>query len=464
MQDAYDLLGKILAVFKLPLTWWTVTLFIILYFLRDRLTRGINSLLDWLGRNVATRIGSRRFEPKYKSLIRANHLHLKIVGIRTEEEHRPKIADAYVPLTLLQQGDTIDHAISVDQMLRVQSYNLILGDPGAGKSTILDYTIVQVTEPASKQKARARATLTPVGIAKRKSRTPCPIYVPLRRCSMEHRTLLEDILDETTEILPLPIRQAMPKKFIEHCLKKGNALLLLDGLDEVMHEKAYDAAIRKINEFTQLYPDVNVVVTCRKAGWRGGLNPDFSIYSLLSLDAQQLHNFVHKWYPSVLLYVAHGTATSQQEILRRAEREANNLLTLLRIRERLQELASNPLILSLICLVHKQRKDLPRGRTALYQDCLDILLELWDREDKDYDQTYPTTDQKKHLLRCVAYRMHSNGMREVDRRTLGNWVVEFLPGIQDNITPTETVRQIEVRSGIMAERAINLLTFSHLTF
>jgi len=225
MQDAYDLLAKILAIFQIPLTWWTITLFILLYFLRARLAKIINDLLDLIGQKVATRFSSRRFEPRYKALIRENHLHLKIVGIRTEEERRPTITDAYVPLMLLQKDDTIDHALSVDQMLRSHQYNLLLGNPGSGKSTILDYLIVQNTEPPTAQKRLAWGFLVP-GLTKRKISTPCPIYIPLRRCRLENRTLLLDILDERTEILPLPIREAMPKKFIEYCLERGNAFLI----------------------------------------------------------------------------------------------------------------------------------------------------------------------------------------------------------------------------------------------
>src|SRR5215469_2189658 len=127
MKDAYDLLGEIFSLFKLPLTWWTVTLFIVLFFTRDRLAKAINLFLDFLGRNVATGVGSRRYLPRYKELVREGHLHLKIVGLRTEEERRPKITDAYVPISLLLQGDSIDHALSVNRVIRDHRYTLILG-------------------------------------------------------------------------------------------------------------------------------------------------------------------------------------------------------------------------------------------------------------------------------------------------------------------------------------------------
>ena len=138
-------------------------------------------------------------------------------------------------------------------------------------------------------------------------------------------------------------------------------------------------------------------------------------------------------------------------------------LDLLRVKDGLREVASNPLILSLICLVHWQRRDLPRGRTALYGECLQILLDLWDRIDKDLNQAFPTFDQKRRLLRRIAHRMHTRGMREIDRPQLAQWVLEFLPDTQTLDGALQLVKQIEIRSGVLSERAIDQLASSHLT-
>ena len=462
MKDLYDFFLKFLAFLNIPVTAWTFALFIILFFLRQRIVKALNNLLDLIGRTFANEASCRRFEPTYKALIRPAHLYLKIVGIRTEEERRPSIVNAYVPLKLLPKGESIEYALSVDQIVQDHSYHLILGDPGAGKSTILNYLTTSYTEaPRRGKKGRKLLHALPY---QSKTSPLCPIYVPLRRCRTKNKTLLADISDEDTEILPEPIRQKMPKRFIEYCIKHGRALMLLDGLDEVADEYAYRDVVQKVNEFIQLYPKNKVVVTCRKAGWRGDLSPDFQIHSVLSLDTQQQHQFVHKWYAAILQYTSLDVTTEKHDLQRRSEREANHLLTLLQTKERLRELASNPLILSLICLVHKQRKDLPRGRAALYRDCLDILLELWDRIDKDeFDQQYPGIEQKKRMLRHIAYRMHTNGLREIDRKTLEAWALEFLPHLKETMTAADIVHQIEVRSGVMAERSIDKLAFSHQT-
>jgi len=457
MKDLFDLFVEILS--KLNLVWaggWIVALFSIGYIFRKPVARSWGKFLNWIATSFENELGYRRFEPEYRKYIREYHLHLKIVGLRTEEERRPKIKDAYVPIGLVPRGGNLGQTVSVEQITHNNAYNLILGDPGAGKSTILDYLTVEFTKP----QVRVKSART----SRRTIDSPCPIYIPLRRCQQKNETFLDDVLDPTTEILPTIVRKKMSKNFILRCLNRGHAILLLDGLDEVANQEAYNSIIEKVNDFIQLYPKNKIIITCRKAGWRGGLHPAFQVFSALPLDSQQQYEFVHKWYAAILQYTAHGTPTTEDNLRKRAEREANQLLTLLRTKERLRELASNPLMLSLICLVHKQRKDLPRGRAALYENCLDILLGLWDIIDKELEQEFPTTEQKKLLLRRIAYRMQISDAREINRHDLEDYVLEFLPAIDSRKAAADIVRQIEVRSGLMVERSIDKLTFSHLTF
>lgn len=45
----------------------------------------------------------------------------------------------------------------------------------------------------------------------------------------------------------------------------------------------------------------------------------------------------------------------------------------------LRQLARNPLMLQILCLVHRDRKRLPERRVELYRECVMVLLELWRR-------------------------------------------------------------------------------------
>ena len=95
---------------------------------------------------------------------------------------------------------------------------------------------------------------------------------------------------------------------------------------------------------------------------------------------------------------------------------------------------------------------------------MEILLELWDRIDKDLDQQFPTTEEKWKFLRAVALHMQLSGAREIDRSELEEIVVANVPSAKTEEEAREVVRQLEVRSGVMVERSIDKLAFSHLTF
>jgi hypothetical protein len=453
---------QILTIFSLPITGWTVAAFVLLFFLRNRIGKWIDHVLDGIGATVGGAWSYRRFMRRYNALIREKHQTIKLVGIRTEQERRPLIEKAYVPLKLRPWQGTIESYISIEQIVQEAPYSIILGDPGAGKSTLLEYLVQLFTKPAT---TRSWLSVVPYPFSRVSARTRLPFYVPLRRCLARNKTLLDDILDPETRILPEAVRQQMPKKFVERCMKRKDALLLLDGLDEVADKDAYKAVIGKVNDFRELFPGNTVVVTCRMAGWRAALEPEANVFLTLPLDSQQQSDFVRKWYAAILRDAAFRTGAEDSEISGKADREADHLLNLLSARERLRELASNPLLLALVCLLHRQKKNLPRGRADLYQDCIDILLFQWDQADNDLNQTTPPSEQKKELLRRVAYKMHTDGDREIKREALERLVVDLYPEIlSGECNASRLIRQIEVRSGLVVERSIDQLAFSHLTF
>ena len=69
-------------------------------------------------------------------------------------------------------------------------------------------------------------------------------------------------------------------------------------------------------------------------------------------------------------------------------------------------LAGTPLLLSLMTLVHYHRTDLPQERGKLYGQCLDILLELWDKQDKKLKlPDGPSPKEKRLVLQEVAFHL-----------------------------------------------------------
>src|SRR6185312_11977071 len=112
-------------------------------------------------------------------------------------------------------------AIPFNVAFRSCRHMVLLGGPGAGKTTTLSYALLTFAQNLAKQRLEVDEELL-------------PIYVPLRRLSDSARPIIEDVTDEATKILSAEILKEYPPNYFERRLKQGTCLLLLDGLDEVL--------------------------------------------------------------------------------------------------------------------------------------------------------------------------------------------------------------------------------------
>src|SRR5205823_4460062 len=83
---------------------------------------------------------------------------------------------------------------------------VILGGPGAGKTTTLSYTLLQFAQGRGSAEFGIHASLL-------------PIFVPLRRLSPLNLNLTDDILDSRTKILPSELLLRYPRTFFERKLR-----------------------------------------------------------------------------------------------------------------------------------------------------------------------------------------------------------------------------------------------------
>jgi predicted NACHT family NTPase len=87
----------------------------------------------------------RQFERKYLKWVAEEHRYLKLVGIRREiVSDRPELEEIYVSLKvaprLTKEGRFITgYPISLSEALKKNQCLVILGIPGSGKTTMLNY-------------------------------------------------------------------------------------------------------------------------------------------------------------------------------------------------------------------------------------------------------------------------------------------------------------------------------------
>ena len=80
--------------------------------------------------------------------------------------------------------------------------------------------------------------------------------------------------------------------------------------------------------------------------------------------------------------------------------------------KRIQELARNPLLLTIIALIHRYEAHLPRQRYKLYERAMNTLLTNWDAgKDLNYKLPfeYLNRDDIPRLMQQLAYWIHTQG-------------------------------------------------------
>ncbi|MDQ2996471.1 MAG: hypothetical protein M3R61_05365, partial [Chloroflexota bacterium] len=157
-------------------------------------------------------------------------------------------------------------------------------------------------------------------------------------------------------------------ELLRSALTDGQAILLFDGLDEVVDEPALSRVVESIAATAGIYTRCPIIVTCRVLDYQA--NPrrqisGFAVETLAPLTDAQIDQFVAAWYAEL--------AASGREALGNAAALQQALAS----RAELRDLARLPLLLTMMAVVHAGKGRLPDARALLYYECIDLLLLRW---------------------------------------------------------------------------------------
>ncbi len=253
----------------------------------------------------------------------------------------------------------------------------LLGAPGSGKSTFVNHLVLALAsaalgerlpdepQPAGGWLARlpgwSRGALLPVPIVLR----DFAAFPALAAATRGSHDLLLDYLRAKLGA------QAPALDLIAAALTGGTALLLFDGLDEVVGEPILARVVESIAAAAGTYARCPVLVTCRlldyQANQRRRLR-GFQVETLAPLTDEQMSWFVSAWYDELV-------ATGRQVL-----GNAPALQQALATRPELRDLARLPLLLTMMAVVHAGKGTLPDARALLYAECVELLLLRWRQE------------------------------------------------------------------------------------
>lgn len=352
---------------------------------------------------------------------------------------------------------------------------VLLGDPGSGKSTfITNFTLALALhrlDPAHSWLDRLRgwppgeSRLLPLTIVLRDFTAASPAVTARATPSRLWDFIVARLDEQNLRFAADPL---------EEKLERGHAIVFLDGLDEIGDPRQRVFVRGAVQAFAGRYPRSRVVVTCRSLAYQqpAWQLEGFESITLAPFNREQVDRFVAGWYQELarLGGIKSGAIATVTWNLQAAVR-----------RRDLWRLATNPLLLTAMALVHTHKGQLPDARALLYEETLDILLWRWEQvkvsgRDEPHRlrallvQAGRTDVDLKRSLWRLAYETHGEGfstgheaVADISEARLQEALIELHPD-RSRDWAHEVAQVMCLRAGLLLERTPGVYTFPHRTF
>lgn len=236
-------------------------------------------------------------------------------------------------------GERLSEPRPVVDLLKQYDGLIILGDPGAGKTTFLKYLAVTL----------AMGVGAALGLDGR-----LPILVPLSAYANaidKHDKALPDFLGDYYKALGIPLAVG---DLLDAALDEGRALVMLDGLDEVQDLAQRMLVLERVFAFFAFHrkPGNKFLLTSRIVGYkdvRGRVSDGMRECTLADFDDSDINDFVDKWTVALERAIKGETKVAERD----AAAEKAALLDAVSHNAGVRNLAANPLLLTILALMKR---------------------------------------------------------------------------------------------------------------
>jgi hypothetical protein len=322
-----------------------------------------------------------------------------------------------------QEGREQPEPIPALEAIAAMPRLVVLGKPGGGKSSLVNYLAVQL----ARRRLREAGAELPGWAA---GRAPLPVRIVLRQLAARLPEGVGQgdaghVWDYVQHQLALwGCKEAYPA--LKRDLEAGGGIVFFDGLDEVSEsdEAAKRSMIKDaIAWFAGALPNTQIVVTSREYAYRKDdawrlPEGEFPVVELDLFGPSQVQAFVRAWYAVVGPWKGwdQGKAAAEAERLYRATQAIRHL----------RDLARYPLLLTLMARVHGRDGTLPEDRAELYKRAVELLLSHWEnrlvRDESGKPKVRPglvqrlevTTEALLGTLERVAFAAHERQESDPD--------------------------------------------------
>lgn len=326
---------------------------------------------------------------------------------------------------------------------------VLLGDPGAGKTT----TLKRIARAVLDEPVTAKDTAEyPLVVRLREINDDLlleelicrALGVPTARKELPHRRISQDsrLQSKWYDKVQIISDNRPALDVIAEIANDSTALLLLDGLDEVRPELR-DRTENTVIQLARKCDRARIRLTCRSGDYSRPLE-GFDSLELCPLDDSQVAEIVNRW------------CTSPSEF--------NAALSKLPFRD----LASRPLFLCELIVLFEKSGFLPQQPSSVYRRIVILALEEWDRSKRvERRSRYAGFDPSRKFEFLASLAFHLTYVTEQKFFTSKSFASAYESIRHAFDLPSGEARQVftelETHTGIMVESGFEQYEFSHLS-
>lgn len=268
-----------------------------------------------------------------------NQTNIRPVSSKTKSNH-------VEPPELLPLGKALAEA----------GHIVILGGPGSGKSTSLQFLGLCFANNDSKERLDLNEVRIPVRISLNQSNYAEAFATP-------GQGIEKSLSREVSDYLPISAEEAF--ELVCTWRDTGQLLILLDGLDEVPDKLRSDLRTAIINFCSYRGQNCRVLISSRMTGYIV-LGGGFKEFELVSFDKDE----------EISLYLQYWLASLRPEWKDSTQKRVVDILEELRQQSSLRQMKDNPLFLRLIAEVYSFSEEITHSRMELYEKWIERLWQI----------------------------------------------------------------------------------------
>ena len=274
---------------------------------------------------------------------------------------------------------------------------MLLGDPGTGKSTLLNYLAWLLARPTTEAWLRRMGAWL------------LPVPMLLRELQLDGVETFEGLLGAFLHhAIGEPLRDG---EYVKQMIEHGRALLLLDGIDET-GEAAVRHRLRKavLNGFAR-YPRCRWLLASRVVGYDEA-SFDAPLATARGFDtARVVTRYVAPFDDERIMALARKWYARNDPAATRSTRAASDLVRCIRADETVLVLGRIPRFLTMMARLHRKELTLPHGRARLCERIAEACLDSLDAC-RGVHSVDGSLTQKMRWLARVGYEMQRRSARE----------------------------------------------------